>query len=140
LPIPDFKEPERMINKTKNKPKTKNKSIFIIENDVLYSFFLMTMLQDKIMYRTREFLTVDEACEDIRQVKPGYVIVNDDPAKGIHAQASVLKLKALSPGTKIIVMSCDKTPANAVDLIRSGADHYLCKNKDLVEKLIYTLN
>jgi two-component system response regulator RegA len=76
--------------------------------------------------------TVDQATECAEACMPEYAVV-DLRLPGVSGLALVEKLKALDPGTRIVMLTGYASIATAVEAIKLGATHYLAKPVDVDE-------
>lgn len=114
-------------------------SIYIIENDSLYAFWLTCMLGENTSYHVQDYFNPEAAICDIKKHHPKYILIGDTPQKGIRAQALLLKIKALSSQAMVIVLSAEKNIEQAVDLMRSGAYSFVQKDKLTLQRLLTTI-
>jgi two-component system response regulator RegA len=70
--------------------------------------------------------TVEQATEYAEACMPEYAVV-DLRLPGVSGLALVEKLKALDPGTRIVMLTGYASIATAVEAIKLGATHYLAK-------------
>lgn len=76
--------------------------------------------------------TVEQATEYAEACMPEYAVV-DLRLPGVSGLALVEKLKALDPGTRIVMLTGYASIATAVEAIKLGATHYLAKPVDVDE-------
>ena len=53
----------------------------------------------------------------------------------MNGHEAIIKIKKLLPETYIAILSQQKSPEVTIDLIKSGADNYIIKNKEAMETL-----
>ncbi|MGZ3883031.1 MAG: hypothetical protein ACXVPQ_13000 [Bacteroidia bacterium] len=115
-------------------------SIFIIETDSLFSLWLMSMLDDRTKYLMQDYISAEEAYSDIAEFRPKYVIVGYAAGKDANVQTVLIKIKAISPHTDVIVLSKETDVETAIDFLRSGADHFVSKDRNVVRHLLETIH
>ncbi|MDN5881705.1 MAG: response regulator transcription factor [Nitrosospira sp.] len=76
--------------------------------------------------------TVEEALESVETCTPEYAVI-DLRLPGTSGLTLVEKLKALDPGTRIVMLTGYASIATAVEAIKLGAMHYLAKPADVDE-------
>ncbi len=74
--------------------------------------------------------TVEQALEFAEACTPEYAVI-DLRLPGTSGLALVEKLKALDPGTRIVMLTGYASIATAVEAIKLGATHYLAKPVDV---------
>ncbi|HRI21250.1 MAG TPA: sigma-54 dependent transcriptional regulator [Panacibacter sp.] len=108
-------------------------SIFIVEDDAVYSAVLGHFLSLNPDFQVRKFTTAKEFVKAIHE-KPDIVTLDYSlpDTTGDHLLAQV---KELSPATKVIIISGQEDIKIAVDLFKKGADDYIVKDADTQERL-----
>jgi two-component system response regulator RegA len=76
--------------------------------------------------------SVDHALERAEACTPEYAVI-DLRLPGVSGLTLVEKLKALDPGTRIVMLTGYASIATAVEAIKLGATHYLAKPVDVNE-------
>ena len=76
--------------------------------------------------------TVAQALEAAEACTPEFAVI-DLRLPGVSGLALVEKLKALDPGTRIVMLTGYASIATAVEAIKLGATHYLAKPVDVDE-------
>jgi len=76
--------------------------------------------------------TVEQALEYAEACTPEYAVI-DLRLPGVSGLTLVEKLKALDPGTRIVMLTGYASIATAVEAIKLGATHYLAKPVDVNE-------
>ncbi len=79
--------------------------------------------------------TVEHALEQAEHCMPEYAII-DLRLPGTSGLILVEKLKALDPGTRIVMLTGYASIATAVEAIKLGATHYLAKPVDADEIIV----
>lgn len=79
--------------------------------------------------------TVEQALESTEACTPEYAII-DLRLPGTSGLILVEKLKALDPGTRIVMLTGYASIATAVEAIKLGATHYLAKPVDVDEIMV----
>lgn len=115
-------------------------SIFIIENDSVFTHWLSGKMDNRTTYSICDYINADEAYEDIATYRPKYVVLDSHTTGSDEIQAAIITIRALSPETDIIVLSKDKNAEAAIDLLRSGAGHFLSKDTQVIRHLLETIH
>ena len=76
--------------------------------------------------------TVEQALEAAEECTPEFAVI-DLRLPGVSGLALVEKLRALDPGTRIVMLTGYASIATAVEAIKLGATHYLAKPVDVDE-------
>lgn len=121
----------------KIKSTIKKKSIFIVDDDELYSVFLKYKLSRKGNYNISIFLDEQELLKETS--KEPDILVLDYHLIKIPAEVIIDTIKKESPTTKIIMLSSQTNIDVALDLFEIGIDDYVVKNKNWEDNLLYCL-
>ena len=108
-------------------------SIFIVEDNEMYSFMLERKLQDQINYRITNYST-GEACLKDLYLNPDIVIL-DYNLPGINGMEALKALKERKPKLHVIILSSQTDPQAVAELMKEGAYDYIQKNKDTLIKI-----
>lgn len=108
-------------------------SIFIVEDNEMYSFMLERKLQDQINYRITNY-TTGEACIKDLYLNPDIVIL-DYNLPGINGMEALKALKEKKPKLHVIILSSQTNLQAVADLMKEGAYDYIQKNKETLVKI-----
>lgn len=111
------------------------KTIFIIEDNPVFSFWLSSQLDITGNYRICSYSSAEEALADLVDLKPSFIILDYNLGDNMDGHEAILRIKKLLPEAYITILSQQKNPGITLDLIKSGADNYIIKNKEAMEKL-----
>jgi CheY-like chemotaxis protein len=109
-------------------------SVFVIENNPMYSLFLTMKLDDLFNYTTHFFPSAEEALANMH-LKPGILIL-DYMLDGMNGMDATKKIKQAYPAIQIIVLSAQQEPQVAANLVSAGAYCYIQKDKDAPQKIV----
>jgi DNA-binding NtrC family response regulator len=108
-------------------------SIYIVEDDAVYSKVLAHFLSLNPDFRVKKF---NSAKEFLRSVHEKPVIVTLDYTLPDSTGDKILaQVKEISPETKVIVISGQSDIKIAIDLFRKGAHDYIVKDEDTQQRL-----
>ncbi len=105
--------------------------LIIIDDDEIFCGVLARAMA-KRGFNVHTTHTIDEALAQAETVSPEYAIV-DLKLASESGLVMVEKLKALDPGTRIVMLTGYASIATAVEAIKLGATHYLAKPVDADE-------
>lgn len=108
-------------------------SIFIVEDNEMYSFMLERKLHDQINYRIANY-TTGEACIKDLYLNPDIVIL-DYNLPGINGMEALKALKEKKPKLHVIILSSQTNLQAVADLMKEGAYDYIQKNKETLVKI-----
>ena len=106
-------------------------SLLIIDDDKIFCDVLAKAMT-KRGFSVHTTHTIEEALVHAEAVAPEYAIV-DLKLSSESGLVLVEKLKALDPGTRIVMLTGYASIATAVEAIKLGATHYLAKPVDADE-------
>ena len=108
-------------------------SILVVDDDDVFRNRMARALRDR-GHEVRTAASPDEAMALAQTESPEYAVVDlKMPGRGgLHL---VSELKALDPGTQVVVLTGYGSIATAVEAVRRGAAHYLAKPVDADEIL-----
>jgi two-component system, NtrC family, response regulator AtoC len=112
-------------------------SIFIVEDNQLYSFYIDSLLSEKFNYRISTYAS-GEACLKDFNLMPD-IIVLDYMLGGMDGLEMLTRIKKQLPETQVILLTAQKNMDTAVQLMKAGAYEYIIKDKDAPEKLVNTI-
>lgn len=113
----------------------KPKTVFIIEDNAVFSFWLNAQLDIAGNYRICSYSSAEDALNDLMEVKPSFIILDYNLGERMNGHEAIIKIKKLLPETYITILSQQKNPDITIDLIKSGADNYIIKNKEAMDTL-----
>ena len=105
--------------------------LIIVDDDEIFCGVLARAMA-KRGFNVHTTHTIDEALAQAETVSPEYAIV-DLKLASESGLVMVEKLKALDPGTRIVMLTGYASIATAVEAIKLGATHYLAKPVDADE-------
>ncbi len=108
-------------------------SIFIVEDDAVYSTVLSHFLSLNPDFKIKKFETAQEFLKALHE-KPDIVTL-DYSLPDITADNLLNKIKELNPATRVIIISGQKDVKIAIELFKKGADDYIVKDADTQERL-----
>lgn len=121
-------------------------SIFIVDDDVSYMYPLVFYLQRKTGYKIYCFTTGEECVNNI-SLEPGIVILdynlNPQPPNSMNGLDVLRKIKKLSPGSKVVILSSRDTYQAVENSLKTGAYTYVLKDTAAItniKNIIYTLS
>ena len=112
-------------------------SILIVDDDEVFRNRMARALRDR-GHEVRTASDADEAITLATEESPEYAVVDlKMPGRsGLHL---VAELKALDPGTAVVVLTGYGSIATAVEAVRRGAAHYVPKPAD-ADEILSALN
>lgn len=115
--------------------KQKNElSIFIVEDNQLYSFYIDSLLSENFNYRISTFNTGESCIKDFNLMPD--IIVLDYMLGTMDGMEVLTKIKKHLPETKVILLTAQKNLAIVADLMKAGASDYIVKDKEAPDKLV----
>jgi DNA-binding NtrC family response regulator len=113
-------------------------SIFVVEDDAVYSKVLAHFLSLNPDFRVKKFTSAREFLQSIHE-KPD-IITLDYSLPDATGDRLLAQIKQLSPESKVIIISGQEDIKIAVDLFRKGAHDYIVKDQDTQERLWICIN
>ena len=108
-------------------------SIFIVEDDAVYSAVLGHFLSLNPDFQVRKFTSAKAILASIHD-KPDIVTL-DYSLPDMTGDILLEKVKAASPETKVIIISGQEDIKVAIELFKKGANDYIVKDNDTQERL-----
>lgn len=108
-------------------------SIFIVEDDALYSAILSHYLSLNPDFVVKKFSTAAAFLKCIHE-KPDVVTLDYSLPDG-RGDELLTQIKEQSPDTKIIIVSAQEEIKIAIDLLKKGADDYIVKDAETQDRL-----
>lgn len=106
-------------------------SLLIVDDDIVFCEVLVKAMT-KRGFNVGSAHTIDTALKHAETTMPEYAII-DLKLSNDSGLVLVEKLKALDPGTRIVMLTGYASIATAVEAIKLGATHYLAKPVDANE-------
>ena len=106
-------------------------TLLLVDDDDTFATVLGRSLERR-GYRVRTATDHDGAVAIARESPPDYAIVDLKLARSSGLKF-VKELRAMSPDTRIVILTGYGSIATAIDAIKSGASHYLTKPADADE-------
>ena len=117
---------ELLLNEPSEEP-----SLLIVDDDITFCDVLAKAMT-KRGFNVNCAHTIDNALENVEAITPEFAII-DLKLNNESGLTLVEKLKALDPGTRIVMLTGYASIATAVEAIKLGATHYLAKPVDADE-------
>ncbi len=108
-------------------------SIYIVEDDALYSSILSHYLSLNPDYEIKKFSGAKEFLKVLHE-KPD-VVTLDYSLPDSTGDQLLTQIKEQSPDTKIIIISAQEDIKVAIDLLKKGANDYIVKDTETQDKL-----
>jgi len=108
-------------------------SIYIVEDDAVYSKILEHFLSLNPDFRVKKFNSAKEFLKAVHE-KPDIVTL-DYTLPDSTGDKILSQVKEISPETKVIVISGQSDIKIAIDLFRKGAHDYIVKDEDTQQRL-----
>jgi two-component system response regulator AtoC len=108
----------------------KNKLIFIVEDNEMYSFMLDYMISHEHTLRCLQF-NKGEECIDSLNLKPDMIIL-DYQLPGINGLETFRKIKMNSPTVPVVVLTSHYDPNTAKEFLKEGVYDYMLKEANAV--------
>src|SRR5688572_19202892 len=112
-------------------------SIFIVEDNQLYSFYIDSLLSENFNYRISTFNT-GEACIKDFNLMPD-IIVLDYMLGTMDGMEVLTRIRKQLPETKVILLTAQKNLAIVAELMKAGASDYIVKDKEAPDKLVASI-
>jgi len=116
--------------------------VFLVDDDKMFAELLKNALSEKRI-EIRIFLTGEECLENIQKEAPEIVILDyylsTNCAFAMNGIQVLNKIKQLSPGTEVILLSSSNTADIALDSVKYGAYDYIAKDTSAVGKIKNTV-
>lgn len=117
---------EPLLNEPSEKP-----SLLIVDDDITFCDVLAKAMT-KRGFNVNCAHAIDDALKNVEAMTPEFAII-DLKLSNESGLILVEKLKALDPGTRIVMLTGYASIATAVEAIKLGATHYLAKPVDADE-------
>jgi DNA-binding NtrC family response regulator len=110
-------------------------TIFIIEDDPMYSLMLDVTLEQEFNFQTYHFSSAEESLKNLH-LKPDIIIL-DYYLKGMNGHEGLIKFKKILPDCFVILLSGQEDVETAVNLVKAGAFHYIKKSTKASKELLH---
>lgn len=115
----------------------KQLSIFIVEDNELYSFYIDRMLKEQFNFRISTYATGEACIKDLYLIPD--IIILDYMLGGMNGLEALAAIRKQLPDTPVILLTGQKDIETAVRLIKAGAYEYIIKDKEAPDKLVNAL-
>jgi DNA-binding response OmpR family regulator len=109
-------------------------SIFIVEDNKMYSFYIDTMLSEQFNFKISTYNSGEECVKDL-YLTPDIIIL-DYMLGGIDGLQVLSSIKKQLPDTPVILLTGQKDMDVTIKLLKAGAYEYIIKDKDAPSKLV----
>lgn len=116
----------------------RNTSIFMVEDNEMYSLMLDHKLKSLANYRLTTF-TDGQKFLDSLYLNPDVVIL-DYYLDGTNGKKLLMKIKKDYPDLPVIILSQQEDIQVVLDVLKLGAYDYVIKNEEAVERIFNTIN
>ena len=113
---------------------TNSYSIFVVDDDDWYRKLLVYTLELNPDFKVKAFEDGASLLEGVKEEKPE-ILTLDYRLPDTNGEELLKKVLAISPNTKVVVISEQSEIETAVSLLKSGAFDYLTKTKDIKDRL-----
>lgn len=111
----------------------KNKLVFIVEDNEMYSLMLDYTLSDDSLVKFMSFKTGEECLQNLK-LNPMMIIL-DYWLPGINGMQTLKKIKQHNPGTPVIILTQDKDIKLATALLTEGITDYFNKEEESIKEI-----
>ncbi len=108
-------------------------SIFMVEDDLMYSAMLAHYLSLNPNYKVKNFYTGKDFLKALHE-KPD-VITLDYTLPDAKGDELIVQIKEVSPDSKIIIVSGQDNIKIAIELLKKGAHDYIVKDEETQDRL-----
>ena len=109
-------------------------SVFIVEDNQLFSMLLEHNLKEKFKLRINSF-TSGEDCLKNLNLKPDLIVL-DYFLKGMNGMITLMEIKKINPKIPVVVISSQSNMQTALDFIKLGAMDYFEKKDNPIKKIM----
>ncbi len=109
-------------------------SIFIVEDNQLYSFYIDSLLSENFNYRISTFNTGESCIKDFNLMPD--IIVLDYMLGTMDGMEVLSRIRKHLPETKVILLTAQKNLSIVAELMKAGATDYIVKDKEAPDKLV----
>ncbi|OFY84798.1 MAG: hypothetical protein A3F72_05940 [Bacteroidetes bacterium RIFCSPLOWO2_12_FULL_35_15] len=113
-------------------------SIFIVEDNFLYTYMLESALKEHGNFKVTAFATGEE-CLELLDNNPDIIILDHLLGKGMNGLATFKIIHSRKPKIPIIILSCQTDAQVAIDTMKAGAYDYIQKQNYSIGELEKTL-
>lgn len=112
----------------------KKYTIYIVEDNDLYAMILDHNLKDAFLFNSTTFASGEDCINNLNN-NPDLVIL-DYHLKGMNGLETLKQIKKMRPTLPVIIISSQTDLQIALDLMSQGADDYIEKNNNPIQKLV----
>jgi DNA-binding NarL/FixJ family response regulator len=127
----------------KKNPPAQTISIFIVDDDIAYLYPLVFYLQKNTQYKIHCF-TTGEDCIKNMDLKPNLVILdynlNPQSPNTMNGLDVLIRIRNVSPKTKVIMLSGRDAYQGVVDSLKLGAYTYVLKDTEAIASIRNIIN
>lgn len=113
-------------------------SVFLVEDNELYSLMLDNKMQEVANYRFTTFSTAEEALKNL-YLKPD-IIIMDYFLPGIDGLQATREIKQRRPDIPVVFLSVTDEAGIREDALHAGASVFMRKGKESIESLYLVIN
>lgn len=123
-------------------PQKKQKQIFIVEDNEIYSMMLDYVLSKNSIYKFVHFKSGEDCIENLN-LNPDIIIL-DYGLPGMDGYETLLEIKRQNPRIQVVIITSNEDEELKGKLFLAGADDYILKQdlvgKQVIEKIENILN
>ncbi len=135
-------KPASLLNKLGRKfikcKKRETPLVFIVDDDETFGFIIQYRIDDLKKFVIETFVDGTKAINNAEK-KPD-VLILDYHLKKMKGSVVLEKYRQISPDTKVIIVSSQENIDVAIGLMNNGADAYVVKGEDVINKLEIAIN
>jgi len=113
-------------------------SIFVVEDDVVYSKFLKHVLELNPDFEVDYFTTGKECINNLHK-KPS-IITLDYTLPDLSGEGVLKQIREFDPNISVIIISAQDKIKTAVDLLKLGAFDYIAKDQEAKDRILNSIN
>jgi len=113
-------------------------SIFVVEDDLVYSKFLKHVLELNPDFEVDYFTTGKECINNLHK-KPS-IITLDYSLPDLSGEGVLKQIREFDPNISVIIISAQDKIKTAVDLLKLGAFDYIAKDQEAKDRILNSIN
>ncbi|HMI64857.1 MAG TPA: sigma-54 dependent transcriptional regulator [Cyclobacteriaceae bacterium] len=113
-------------------------SIFVVEDDLVYSKFLKHVLELNPDFEVDYFTTGKECINNLHK-KPS-IITLDYTLPDLSGEGVLKQIREFDPNISVIIISAQDKIKTAVDLLKLGAFDYIAKDQEAKDRILNSIN
>jgi len=113
-------------------------SIFVVEDDLVYSKFLKHVLELNPDFEVDYFTTGKECINNLHK-KPS-IITLDYSLPDVSGEGVLKQIREFDPNISVIIISAQDKIKTAVDLLKLGAFDYIAKDQEAKDRILNSIN